>query len=114
MIEHGPYVLDNSEKIHVNNYTITKFASVFYLDNPVGTGFSFVDDSRAFRTNEDDVAEDLLTVITTLIGEAFPEYSNSPIFITGESYAGKYIPYVASLILKKKGSWTSKVVAIIF
>ena len=61
---------------------------MFYIDNPVGTGFSFVQNENAYRTNETMVAQDLYQVITTLVKEAYPQFNNSPIFIAGESYAG--------------------------
>ena len=31
-----------------------------------------------------------------------PEYSNNPVYITGESYAGKYIPYIVTEIHRRK------------
>jgi vitellogenic carboxypeptidase-like protein len=104
LIEHGPYVLDWKGNVKSNPWTITKFASVFYLDNPIGTGFSFVNNKDAYRTEETSIANDLFVVINTLITKSFPEYTNAPIFIAGESYAGKYLPNIANLILDKKDS----------
>ena len=58
-------------------------------DNPVGTGYSFVEDSSLFVETDDEAATDL----TTLLIEIFNRNENlqkSPLFIVAESYGGKY------------------------
>ena len=37
-------------------------ASVLFIDNPVGTGYSFVDNKSAYTTNVSMIAQDLVTV----------------------------------------------------
>jgi carboxypeptidase D len=32
----------------------------------------------------------------------FPEFKNRPLYLTGESYAGHYIPYMSSYIFNDK------------
>lgn len=44
-------------------------------------------------------ANDNLVFITKWL-EEFPLYKDVPFFLTGESYAGHYIPQLAELILK--------------
>lgn len=44
-------------------------------------------------------ANDNLVFITKWLKE-FPLYKDVPFFLTGESYAGHYIPQLAELILK--------------
>ena len=34
--------------------------------------------------------------------ERYPEYKNRELFLTGESYAGHYVPYIADLIRKEE------------
>lgn len=41
------------------NVTWNSKNSMIYIDNPVGTGFSFTDDDRGYATNEVDVGRDL-------------------------------------------------------
>ncbi len=37
---------------------------MLYIDNPVGTGFSFTDSVAGFVQNENDVARDLYSALT--------------------------------------------------
>jgi len=49
--------------------------------------------------NETAIAEDFYTFLTKFIAK-YPKYENRNMFITGESYAGHYIPRISSYILK--------------
>ena len=40
--------------------------SMIYIDNPVGTGFSFTDQDAGYATNEVDVGRDLYRYIFTV------------------------------------------------
>ncbi len=51
--------------------------------------------------NETAIAEDFYTFLTKFIAK-YPKYENRNMFITGESYAGHYIPRISSYILKQK------------
>ncbi|XP_075982959.1 vitellogenic carboxypeptidase-like [Anticarsia gemmatalis] len=64
--------------------------SLLFIDNPVGTGFSFTETDE-YTTNEDMVGECLLSFIQQFL-QVFPELRPAPLFLAGESYAGKYIP----------------------
>ncbi|KAJ8726586.1 hypothetical protein PYW07_001284 [Mythimna separata] len=68
--------------------------SLLFLDNPVGAGFSFTDDDRGYPDNEDDVGEQMLKFLVQFF-EMFPELRAAPLFIAGQSYAGKYVPALA-------------------
>ncbi|CAD0203977.1 unnamed protein product [Chrysodeixis includens] len=64
--------------------------SLIFIDNPVGAGFSFTE-GNDYATNEDMVGACLLSFMQQFL-EVFPELRRTPLFLTGESYAGKYIP----------------------
>nr|XP_021185927.2 venom serine carboxypeptidase [Helicoverpa armigera] len=68
--------------------------SLLFLDNPVGAGFSFTDDEDGYPDNEDDVGEQMLEFLKQFL-EMFPELRSAPLFVIGESYAGKYVPALA-------------------
>ena len=44
--------------------------------------------------------------------DKFPEYKTRDLYITGESYAGHYVPQLASLILKSKLNIKLKAIAV--
>lgn len=64
------------------------------VEQPVGTGFS---QGNATATNEDEVAEQFLGFFKNFV-ETFA-LQGRKIYITGESYAGYYVPYIANAML---------------
>jgi serine carboxypeptidase 1 len=62
--------------------------NVLFIDNPVGTGFSYVDSSSAFTTTNAEIAQDLV-IFTGGFLEAHPEFKTVPLYIFSESYGGK-------------------------
>eukprot|EP00741_Cyanophora_paradoxa_P000869 tig00000448_g839.t1 len=74
-------------------------ANVVYLDQPVGTGFSTVTGDRKYARNEAEVADDVHEFLQLFLRDR-PALAARPLYLTGESYAGHYIPAVAHRILK--------------
>lgn len=71
------------------NSTWLKLADLLFVDNPVGTGFSYVEDKELFVKTDEEAATDL----TTLLMEIFNRNASlqkSPLYIVAESYGGKY------------------------
>jgi len=62
--------------------------NVLFIDNPVGTGFSYVDSNQAFTTNNTQIAEDLVTFTKGFL-DIHPEFKTVPLYIFSESYGGK-------------------------
>ncbi|XP_008259795.2 probable serine carboxypeptidase CPVL isoform X3 [Oryctolagus cuniculus] len=96
-VEHGPYVVMKNMTLRARDFPWTTTLSMLYIDNPVGTGFSFTRDSRGYAVNEDDVAKDLYSALNQFF-QLFPEYRQNDFYIAGESYAGKYVPAIAYYI----------------
>lgn len=99
--ENGPYVLfgDNENFINNTNYTWNNFASVLYLETPPGVGFSVNNDPN-YVFNDTNTANDTLTAILNFFNDQpGAGYKSNPLYITGESYAGMYIPYLAQAML---------------
>ncbi|XP_034827925.2 venom serine carboxypeptidase-like [Maniola hyperantus] len=71
--------------------------NLIFIDNPVGTGFSFTDDEKGYCTDEACVADGLYDCLQQFF-TMFPSLRNNEFYITGESYAGKYIPSIATKI----------------
>ncbi|XP_058302155.1 probable serine carboxypeptidase CPVL isoform X6 [Hylobates moloch] len=79
------------------NKTYNSNLFLWFFPAQVGTGFSFTDDTHGYAVSEDDVARDLYSALIQFF-QIFPEYKNNDFYVTGESYAGKYVPAIAHLI----------------
>lgn len=78
-----------------------------YIDNPVGTGFSFTNDDAGYAKDEKDVGTDLFAALRQFF-TLFSELRENAFYVTGESYAGKYVPAVGHAIYKHSKSTDPK------
>ena len=93
--ENGPCSVNaNGTDTIKNPYSWNTKASVLYIDQPAGTGFSY---GLGVDHGEDGVAADMYDFLQQFM-KAHPQYSKLPFFAFGESYAGHYIPAVTHLI----------------
>ena len=107
-IDNGPFRLDYSgDDIEVDLTSDTWFENVnlLYLDQPMGTGFSEYKNRKMTRIDKvDDInMENIASSIVTFLVEFYsihPEMQPQHLIIAGDSFAGTYIPYVASEILE--------------
>jgi vitellogenic carboxypeptidase-like protein len=74
-----------------------------YWDQPFGTGYSYakkVDGSDRYVTSEDELSGMFYNALQDFYSK-HPEYRKCPLYIMGESYAGKYVPNIAFKIHEK-------------
>ena len=92
--ENGPWKINSDLSLRINEFSWNENANMVYMDQPIGTGFSrnkgIIGDS-----NEKEIAADFYVVLVGFM-EKYPEYKKRSIFITGESYAGHYIPAISA------------------
>ncbi|XP_059804126.1 retinoid-inducible serine carboxypeptidase isoform X3 [Hypanus sabinus] len=63
-------------------------ASLLFVDNPVGAGYSYTTDSGAFAKDLDTVVKDMMVLLQNFFQHK-PEFQNVPFYIFSESYGGK-------------------------
>lgn len=98
--ENGPFIFEEgSQTLISNDYSWNLNASLLYFEAPAGVGFSTLGDPSNINTNDNQTAADNTDVLVQFF-KAYPEYSSQEFFITGESYAGIYIPTLAYNIIK--------------
>ncbi|KAI3522104.1 hypothetical protein L1887_11583 [Cichorium endivia] len=101
MEELGPFRVNSDGKtLYRNDYAWNNVANVLFLESPAGVGFSYSNRSSDYTTGDKQTAKDSYTFLINWL-ERFPEYKTRDFFITGESYAGHYVPQLASLILSE-------------
>lgn len=69
-------------------FSQVKDYNVLFIDNPVGTGFSYVTSPKGYATTNAVIAHDLVECIKGFLKE-LPGFANVPTYITTESYGGK-------------------------
>lgn len=89
-VQNGPYYITKDGQLKLRSVPWTSRFSVLYVDNPVGTGYSFTDDKKGYARNETDVGRDLLEALLQFF-TLFYEYAGNDFYVTGESYAGVYL-----------------------
>lgn len=76
---------------------------MLYIDNPVGTGFSYTDNEAGYLTNQVDIGKNLFAVVKQFF-QLFSYLRPNGFYINGESYAGKYIPALGHAIYMNRQS----------
>ena len=106
--EHGPYIMDNGgTTFHKNEYSWNKEANMLYIEAPAGVGFSYCLDQRECVYNDNNQAFDNLYALIYWYEEKFPERKNNDLYLSGESYAGIYVPTLAYRIDQHNLEWAT-------
>ncbi|KAL0488287.1 serine carboxypeptidase [Acrasis kona] len=95
--ELGPYKFSGDNTLVENPYGWNRVGHLIFIDQPVGVGLSTTSDG-GYATNEDIVSDQLYQCLVGFF-KLHPEYSKSKMILSGESYAGKYIPALTQRIL---------------
>ena len=59
-----------------------------FVDSPVGTGYSYVEDFNLLPKTNQQIADDLVTLLKGAIKQQ-PDMQHMPFFVYAESYGGK-------------------------
>ncbi|KAI3793796.1 hypothetical protein L1987_36418 [Smallanthus sonchifolius] len=93
--EIGP--LDDSLK--QRNSTWLKKADLLFVDTPVGTGYSFVEDKELLVKTDEEAARDLTTLLIKLFNRN-RTLQKSPLYIVSQSYGGKHAVTVGLSVVR--------------
>ncbi|KAK7393094.1 hypothetical protein VNO78_21547 [Psophocarpus tetragonolobus] len=98
--ELGPFRINSDGKtLYHNKYAWNQVANVLFLESPAGVGFSYSNTSSDYdHSGDKSTAKDAYVFLINWL-ERFPEYKTRDFYITGESYAGHYVPQLAYTIL---------------
>jgi len=100
--ENGPFNIPDGQSNFTqtpNPWSWNTVANVLYLETPVGVGFS-QNFAANYTYNDTNTAADNWAALVQFF-ERFPQYKDRKFFITGESYAGMYIPYTSQYIIQQ-------------
>eukprot|EP00051_Salpingoeca_urceolata_P027094 m.480013 g.480013 ORF g.480013 m.480013 type:complete len:468 (-) comp21667_c0_seq1:66-1469(-) len=90
-------------KLLYNKYSWSQVANMLYLEMPKGVGFSYCKDQSNCKNTDESTAKDAGDAILAFF-KKFPEFANNDFYITGESYAGTYIPMLMDQLDQRGGT----------
>lgn len=79
-----------------NPWNWANLTNMVWVEQPVGTGFT---QGNATATNQEEVAAEFLGFFKNFV-DTFG-LKNRKVYVTGESYAGRYVPYIANAMVEK-------------
>ncbi|KAG2571210.1 hypothetical protein PVAP13_7KG015100 [Panicum virgatum] len=100
--ENGPFNFEPGStlpRLQLNPYSWSKVSNIMYLDSPAGVGMSYSLNKSDYTTGDLKTAADAHTFLLKWF-ELYPEFQSNPFYISGESYAGVYIPTLADEVVK--------------
>ncbi|CAI7743186.1 unnamed protein product [Closterium sp. NIES-53] len=105
--EIGPWKVDitddDIDSLHLqkNPWAWNRRYGLLFIDNPIGTGFSVAGRIEDIPQDQPTVAKHLFNALSTFF-EMHPRLCDRPFFVTGESYAGKYVPELSCLVMEQQ------------
>lgn len=99
--ENGPYKVADNMSLYENPFGWNKKANLLFIDQPVGTGFSYANSD--YVRNEKEVGTEMYAFLQGFLAK-YPKYANLEFFIVGESYGGHYVPAVGAKIVTENAN----------
>ncbi|VDM78364.1 unnamed protein product, partial [Strongylus vulgaris] len=95
------YVNFDGATLYENVYAWNAKANVLYLESPIGVGFSYDTTQDAYiNANDDQTAAQNYAALKDFFSRVQPQYNNRTFYLTGESYAGIYIPMLSQRVVE--------------
>ena len=93
--ENGPMVVDPelNPTHQENEYAWYNTANMLYIESPAGVGYS-LNKNENLTTDDITQSRDAMTALLDFYIK-FPEMMANELFVSGESYGGIYVPYLA-------------------
>ncbi|KAL3730243.1 hypothetical protein ACJRO7_027276 [Eucalyptus globulus] len=97
LYEIGPFTFDYDKStrdrpaLKLNEYSWTKVANIIFLDQPVGTGFSYANSWESYNINDNISAAESYEFLRKWL-KLHPEFQSNPLYIAGDSYSGIIVP----------------------
>ncbi|KAM6957281.1 retinoid-inducible serine carboxypeptidase [Aplochiton taeniatus] len=79
--------------------TWVQVSNVLFVDNPVGTGYSYTDQPGAYATDVATVAADMIVLLKNVFLKN-KEFQSAPFYIFSESYGGKMAAAISMELTK--------------
>lgn len=99
LTENGAFVAQADQSARLNPYAWNRKANVVWVDSPSGVGFSAPLQDPSYYN--DDVVADRLHTFLRVFFDKYPELQGREFYITGESYAGIYIPFLVNRLVEE-------------
>eukprot|EP00197_Chlamydomonas_leiostraca_P008089 CAMPEP_0202867848 /NCGR_PEP_ID=MMETSP1391-20130828/9657_1 /ASSEMBLY_ACC=CAM_ASM_000867 /TAXON_ID=1034604 /ORGANISM="Chlamydomonas leiostraca, Strain SAG 11-49" /LENGTH=607 /DNA_ID=CAMNT_0049547925 /DNA_START=146 /DNA_END=1969 /DNA_ORIENTATION=- len=100
MSELGPWLpLPGGTTLQANPYSWNKVSNTLYVESPAFVGFSTSDDPADRIVGDERTAQDMRKFLLGFI-QRFPHLADNDLYLSGESYAGHYVPGLAWEIVK--------------
>jgi vitellogenic carboxypeptidase-like protein len=100
--EMGPFGLEydatQTLRLKPRESSWNKKYGMLFIDNPVGAGFSFPATSDGYCTDSKKCVASNLYELMQQFYTVFPQQASVPLYVTGESYGGHYVPAFAAYI----------------
>ena len=100
LFENGPcFTTPTGNGTIPNPYSWNEHVNIIYLDEPIGTGFSYSSDGSTVNSLK-DLAVDVYAFLQVFMHN-LPQYASLPFHIAAESWGGHYGPEIGSLVYKQ-------------
>lgn len=101
LTEMGPFRPQADGSLILNDAAWNSVSNMFFIESPIGVGFSYSDYAEDYDANDASTAELNYNIIQAFLAR-FPEYRPNPFFLASESYGGHYLPTLAQFILHQQ------------
>lgn len=97
--ELGPfYPRGDGRGLQINKMSWNKVSNLLFVESPAGVGWSYSNTTSDYNRDDESTANDMYIFLLRWY-DKFPEFRSRDLFLTGESYAGHYIPQLANVLL---------------
>ena len=102
LTEIGPVIRDSDSKTFIKNeYSWNKNLNVLFIENPAGVGYTNVIENATY--SEETTASGLHAALNNFFN-LFENLKDRDFYVSGESYAGVYIPYLTKELIDKNST----------